>query len=126
MTCESCNIATINGVRAHEHGCPNAWKDVLVACKECDDKFLRENRFQIKCESCLNSAAEVQFEEDSQEENSLGVSESFNAFSEAWILKNVTIEKALAVPGVANLLLEDCHNAILTDYYEEVGFEEDV
>jgi hypothetical protein len=68
----------------------------------------------------------VQFEEDSREENSLGVSESFNAFSEAWILKNVTIEKALAVPGVANLLLEDCHNQILNDYYEEIGFEEDV
>lgn len=125
MTCNSCNLATINGVRSHEHGCPDAWKDTTVACNECEDAFLRENKFQVKCEACLNASAEVQFEEDSQEENALGVSESYNAFAEAWILKNVTIETALAVPGVANLLLEDCHNAILTDYYEETGCEED-
>ncbi len=34
--CQSCEALTINGLYCHEHGCPDAWKD--VKCKLCGRK----------------------------------------------------------------------------------------
>lgn len=45
--------------------------------------------------------------------------ETFNAFREQWIANNVTVEQALAVPGVAELLLEEFNNRIIDAFDEE-------
>ena len=51
-TCDSCNVANINGVRCHEHGCPDAWRDYLRECGECGCDYRPEDRYQRLCESC--------------------------------------------------------------------------
>lgn len=42
VTCDQCNLLSINGIACHEHGCPNAKKTWivgewvrLVRCQEC-------------------------------------------------------------------------------------------
>jgi hypothetical protein len=38
--CHSCEVMYINGVRCHETGCPDAWKDTMIPCFECGCDFL--------------------------------------------------------------------------------------
>lgn len=45
--------------------------------------------------------------------------EIFAAFQENWILENVTIEDAMLVPSVANLIIEEFNNKIIDDFDEE-------
>lgn len=49
VPCDGCQIAYINGVRCHEHGCPEAWKDKPVECFECGCDFLPTERGQRIC-----------------------------------------------------------------------------
>lgn len=72
--CNSCLSAVINGVRAHEHGCPDSWKDVTFACRECEEHFIREDRNQTTCESCQEDLADERVEDDSELEDSLDFS----------------------------------------------------
>jgi len=37
--CPSCEVLYINGVRCHETGCPDAWKDEVRECKWCGTEF---------------------------------------------------------------------------------------
>ena len=37
--CLSCEVLYINGVRCHEHGCPDAWKDEGRECLWCGSEF---------------------------------------------------------------------------------------
>ena len=54
--CDSCEIMDINGVRCHETGCPEAWKDETRECKWCGSEFVPEEREQIVCdESCAEA-----------------------------------------------------------------------
>lgn len=62
--CNGCNPATIQGVICHEHGCPDAWRDKTVECRECGSDFLREDRHQIFCDDCLNPPDEYECEEE--------------------------------------------------------------
>ena len=57
-SCDSCEIAYINGVRCHEHGCPDAWKDYPKVCFECGCNFVPETRYQRTCTSCLEELQE--------------------------------------------------------------------
>lgn len=51
--CSSCAVSYINGVKCHEHGCPEAWKDQTRECKWCGEKFHPTEREQrCCCESC--------------------------------------------------------------------------
>jgi len=47
--CNSCEVVMINGVRCHEIGCPNAWKDYTRECKWCGTKFNPEEKGQQCC-----------------------------------------------------------------------------
>ena len=54
--CQSCEVVRINGVKCHEIGCPDAWKDYAVECKWCGREFVPEERGQKFCEeSCAES-----------------------------------------------------------------------
>ena len=51
--CNSCEVMYINGIRCHEHGCPEAYKDELRECKWCGCEFEPEDRYQNFCsEEC--------------------------------------------------------------------------
>lgn len=47
--CQSCEAVTINGVLCHEHGCPDAWKDIPIECKWCGNEFIRKGRWELLC-----------------------------------------------------------------------------
>lgn len=54
--CHSCEVLYINGVRCHESGCPDAWKDEERECEECGQKFEPEVRHDRFCSpSCCRS-----------------------------------------------------------------------
>ena len=56
MSCKACEIMCINGVRCHEHGCPESWKDEVRLCKWCGQKFKPEFDYQECCEkSCAEA-----------------------------------------------------------------------
>lgn len=50
--CDSCEVVYINGVRCHEQGCPEAWKEKKVACFVCGFDFQPEERYQNVCPDC--------------------------------------------------------------------------
>ena len=53
MSCNSCEVLKINGVRCHERGCPDAWQDYERECGWCGSAFLPEESHQKCCdESC--------------------------------------------------------------------------
>jgi hypothetical protein len=53
--CPSCEVLMINGVRCHERGCPDAWKERTRECHECGTKFTPEYREQTFCsDECSN------------------------------------------------------------------------
>lgn len=47
--CHSCEVLYINGVRCHETGCPDAWRDAKRECKWCGTPFTPEERHQDCC-----------------------------------------------------------------------------
>ena len=44
--CEQCEVVMIQGVRCHEHGCPDAWQDENRECSWCGSEFQPEGRWQ--------------------------------------------------------------------------------
>ena len=65
MRCQSCEVAMIQGVRCHEHGCPDAWRDEVRECRECGCDFEPESRHQQLCsESCLCAYHGIPQEDD--------------------------------------------------------------
>ena len=54
--CDSCEVAMVNGVRTHERGCPDAWKDYKKECKWCGSEFKPKEKGQNCCsKSCEKS-----------------------------------------------------------------------
>lgn len=54
--CESCQVAMINGLRCHEIGCPEAWRDEVRECRWCGTEFLPEEKYQaVCCQGCAKS-----------------------------------------------------------------------
>ena len=54
--CNSCEVLYINGVKCHEHGCPEAYKDEVRECKWCGQEFEPEDRNQVLCsEECAEA-----------------------------------------------------------------------
>ena len=49
MLCNSCDCIFINGVKCHEHGCPDSWKDYKKECKWCGQEFKPDARDQNFC-----------------------------------------------------------------------------
>lgn len=56
MRCEQCEVATTNGVRCHETGCPLAWQDEIRECAWCGTDFAPEDRHQRCCEASCEMA----------------------------------------------------------------------
>lgn len=60
ITCDQCELLSINGVVCHEHGCPNSkkrffegeWRNVLV-CSECGEECIEGD-----CDSACPCIAE--------------------------------------------------------------------
>lgn len=55
MRCDQCQIVYINGIRCHETGCPEAWREREVCCHECGLDFTPEHRRQLTCGGCLDA-----------------------------------------------------------------------
>ena len=56
MKCNSCEVLYINGLKCHEHGCPDAWRDEIRECKYCGIKFKPEDPLQDCCsDECSES-----------------------------------------------------------------------
>jgi hypothetical protein len=51
--CNGCTPVKVNGVLCHEQGCPDAWRDYSVPCRECGVRFYREHRLQTYCKDCV-------------------------------------------------------------------------
>jgi len=49
MLCNSCDCLYINGVKCHEHGCPDRWMDETRECEGCGDEFQPEEAGQVYC-----------------------------------------------------------------------------
>ncbi len=55
-TCESCEILSINGVRCHEHGCPDAWRDETRECLFCGQAFQPADQHERTCDAECTAA----------------------------------------------------------------------
>lgn len=54
--CDQCEVLMIQGVKCHEHGCPNAWKDEIRECDWCGCDFTPEKQYDYVCsDSCLEA-----------------------------------------------------------------------
>lgn len=49
MSCRSCSVLMINGMRCHEIGCPDAWRDAEYNCAWCGSTFEPEVKTQWAC-----------------------------------------------------------------------------
>lgn len=47
--CPSCQVLMIQGVRCHEPGCPDAWRDEVRVCHECGSNFTPTSSRQLEC-----------------------------------------------------------------------------
>lgn len=51
--CHACEVLMINGVRCHETGCPEAWREIPIPCFVCGYDFIREDsRYRKICPDC--------------------------------------------------------------------------
>ena len=48
--CQSCEVLMINGLRCHEHGCPDAWGEETRECKWCGQQFKPKEKWQDCCD----------------------------------------------------------------------------
>lgn len=54
--CDSCEVLYINGLKCHEQGCPDSWKDEIRECDWCGQNFKPEERHNAFCsQDCLES-----------------------------------------------------------------------
>ena len=54
--CNSCEVLYINGVKCHETGCPEAWRDEVRECAWCPQTFTPEHKDQKYCsEDCAEA-----------------------------------------------------------------------
>lgn len=67
--CNACNPSRINGVLCHEAGCPEAWRDHVIACFECGGDFYPEEQFQRVCEDCARAEDEQEDEGNEEEDD---------------------------------------------------------
>ena len=56
--CDGCRPVGINGQLCHEFGCPDAWKDTPVNCRECGQAYYRSDRHQTFCDGCEDDLIE--------------------------------------------------------------------
>lgn len=47
--CPDCEALMIDGVYCHELGCPSAWKDKKIECKNCGTIFTPDEKHQKFC-----------------------------------------------------------------------------
>jgi hypothetical protein len=47
--CAACQVLMINGLRCHETGCTEAWRDRREKCKCCGKAFRPKERRQSVC-----------------------------------------------------------------------------
>lgn len=68
--CNSCEVLYINGVKCHETGCPEAWKDQIFDCIWCGTEFTPEYKGQDYCsESCFLIDSGLDYMLDNEDEN---------------------------------------------------------
>lgn len=54
--CSGCEVLMINGLRCHETGCPEAWKEQKLECGWCGARFLPKEKGQrYCCDDCFQS-----------------------------------------------------------------------
>ena len=49
MLCDSCDCMIINGIKCHELGCPDAWKDYKNNCLWCGIQYTPDTKDQQFC-----------------------------------------------------------------------------
>jgi hypothetical protein len=53
--CTSCEVLYINGIKCHERGCPEAYKDETRECQWCGTDFTPESKQDVCCSPCCNA-----------------------------------------------------------------------
>jgi hypothetical protein len=67
--CASCEVVYINGIRCHEHGCPDAYLDQVRECKWCGSEFHPLTARQEFCDdSCRRSYNGLPDPDDQQDD----------------------------------------------------------
>lgn len=67
--CDFCEALSINGVKCHETGCPDAWRDEVRECGWCSCEFTPENKRARFCsDDCYNSFIGIDIKEEIEEE----------------------------------------------------------
>ena len=49
--CPSCEIVYVNGIKCHETGCRDAWRDEVRECRWCGNQFVPEEPHQTCCDT---------------------------------------------------------------------------
>lgn len=69
MRCHSCEVLMINGLRCHETGCPDAWRDATRQCAWCGAEFKPEEKRQQCCDdSCRSSFLGIDLDDNTQDQ----------------------------------------------------------
>lgn len=56
MLCNSCECVYVNGIKCHEIGCPEAWRDYKRKCEYCGMEFTPEHEHEKLCsQECYNN-----------------------------------------------------------------------
>lgn len=81
--CHSCEVVNINingvQVQAHEHGCPDAWRDEIRECAECGSEFEPEDSHQTYCDHACFCAAYGIRDDEGEEFDEGDISDSYDA-----------------------------------------------
>jgi hypothetical protein len=56
VSCSSCQVMVINGVRCHEYGCREAWRDEIRDCKWCGSEFEPQEWWTQFCDGACHAA----------------------------------------------------------------------
>lgn len=65
MPCSQCEMARINGIRCHETGCPESWRDEVRSCENCGSRFKPESKGDRFCDGgCYASFYGLETDDD--------------------------------------------------------------
>ena len=49
LRCNSCKVHSVKGVKCHEQGCPDAWRDSIRTCPWCGNEFSPSHKDHCFC-----------------------------------------------------------------------------
>jgi hypothetical protein len=115
IMCNSCKMLKINGVKCHETGCPDAWKDKAISCFVCGFDFIPEERFQTVCNDCQNVDQDDEMETEEEEEKSDG--------EISWMFASLIESKLIQIKNMMPELREINRNPETFKIASSIGYQ---